>query len=184
MKFEITHRISGAILFSLETKSPKLCIEAAVKSDAYLVGADLRGANLRDAKLRDADLRVANLRDTDLSGADLSGANLSGADLSGAYLSGAYLSGADLSGADLRCADLSDANLYRANGIMSFGPIGKEKRIGYAWLDKDSKAMFILGCHNGNLKDTVTAIRSKYGLKSTYEAMVKLVAKIIEEKAK
>jgi hypothetical protein len=125
------------------------------------------------ADLRHAYLSGANLRRADLRRADLSYANLYGADLSHANLIGANLSGANLCG----------ANLYGANGIISFGPIGKSKRIGYAWLDKDSKVMFILGCHNGNLKETVTAIREKYGLKSNYEAMVKLVAKIQEEEA-
>ena len=68
-KFEIKHRFPGSILFSIETESFKLAVEAAVKS-----GANLSGANL--------------------SGADLSGANLSGANLYGASLSGADLSGA------------------------------------------------------------------------------------------
>ena len=67
MKVEIRHRISVAVLFSLETTSLKLCVEAAVKSGATLSGAALSGANLSGA-----DLSVA-----DLSGADLSGANLS-----------------------------------------------------------------------------------------------------------
>jgi hypothetical protein len=161
-------------------------------SDADLRRANLRRANLSDADLRRADLRDANLVGANLSGADLSYANLIGADLRGAdlsranlsraNLSGASLRGANLSRADLRRADLRGADLGGANGIISFGPIGENKRIGYAWLDK-GKTMFRLGCHNGNLKETVTAIREKYGLKSTYEAMVKLVAKIQEEEA-
>jgi len=117
----------------------------------------------------------------DLSGAYLRGADLSGADLSGAYLRGAYLRGADLSGAYLRGADLSGADLSGAEGIMSFGPIGETKRIGYAWLDKDDKAVIMLGCHVGNLKDTVGAIRSKYGLKSNYENVIKACVKSLEE---
>jgi len=92
MKFEIKHRFTGAMLFSLETDSLKLCVEAAVKS-----GADLSRAYL--------------------SGADLSRAYLSGADLSGAYLSRAYLSGAYLSGADLSGAYLSGANLSGAKNF-------------------------------------------------------------------
>ena len=71
MKFEIKNRLSGSVIFSLETDSLKLCVQAAVKNGA------------------------------DLSGAHLSGADLSGADLSGAYLRGAHLSGADLSGAKI-----------------------------------------------------------------------------------
>jgi hypothetical protein len=65
MKFEIKNRFTGSVIFSLETESTKLCVEAAYNSRA------------------------------DLSGADLSGAYLSRADLSGADLSGAYLSGAN-----------------------------------------------------------------------------------------
>ena len=123
-------------------------------------------ANLYGANLYGADLRSADLYGADLSGADLSGADLRSADLYGANLSGAYLSG---------------ANLYGANGILSFGPVGKEKRIGYAWLDKDGKAVIMLGCHVGNLKDTVKAIQEKYGKQSTYEAVVKACVRELEE---
>src|SRR5574343_664566 len=71
MLFEIKSRFTGAVLFSLETSSFKLCVEAAVKSRASLSGADLSGA----------DLSGANLYRADLSGASLSGAGLSGANL-------------------------------------------------------------------------------------------------------
>ena len=40
MKFEIKHRPTGSVLFSLETESMKLCIEAAVKSGANLYRAE------------------------------------------------------------------------------------------------------------------------------------------------
>jgi len=49
MKFKIKARFDGAPLFSLETESMKLCVEAAVKSGAYLYGADLTGAYLTGA---------------------------------------------------------------------------------------------------------------------------------------
>jgi uncharacterized protein YjbI with pentapeptide repeats len=116
MKFEIKHRWSGVILFSLECESLKLCVSAAVGSgadlcDANLRGADLRGADLRGADLCDADLRGADLRGADLGGADLRGANLGGADLRGADLCDADLGGADLRGANLRGANLRGANL-------------------------------------------------------------------------
>jgi hypothetical protein len=110
MIFEIKHRFSGSVIFSLETCNIKLCIEAAVKSGADLMYADLMYA----------DLSGANLRDSDLSGADLSGA-----DLGGAYLSGAYLSGADLSGANLRGAKIRD------DIIITKAPI---QVIGLKWL--------------------------------------------------
>ena len=51
MRYEIKHRISGNILFSVETGSLKLAAEAAVKSGANLGGANLRGADLRGADL-------------------------------------------------------------------------------------------------------------------------------------
>jgi len=73
--FQIKHRFSGKILSELECGSLKLCVEAAVRTDAYLRGAYLRGADLRGADLTDADLTGAYLR--------------------GAYLTGAYLRGAD-----------------------------------------------------------------------------------------
>jgi hypothetical protein len=81
MIFEIKNRFTGSVIFSLETESIKLCVEAAWKSGANLGGAYLSGANLGGANL---------------SGANLSGANLSGANLSGANLGEAYLSGANL----------------------------------------------------------------------------------------
>ena len=74
MKYEIKHRFGGAVLFAVEAGSFKLAVELAVKSGAYLSGADLSGAYLSGAYLY---------------GADLSGADLYGADLSRAYLSGA-----------------------------------------------------------------------------------------------
>ena len=45
-KFEIKSRWSGNAIFSLETDTLRLCIEAGVKQGANLEGADLEGANL------------------------------------------------------------------------------------------------------------------------------------------
>ena len=61
MIFKIMSWWSGSVLFSLETESIKLCLEAAVNSKADLRGANLRGANLRGANLYGANLRGANL---------------------------------------------------------------------------------------------------------------------------
>ena len=49
MKLEIKNRFSGSVIFSLECNSWRVCVEAAVKSDAYLGDADLSGADLRGA---------------------------------------------------------------------------------------------------------------------------------------
>ena len=114
MKIEIKSRWNATVLFSLETGSVKLCVEAAVKSRANLSGANLSRANLWGADLSGAYLSQANLSRANLWGADLSGADLSEAYLSGAYLSRANLWGADLSGANLSGADLSGADLSEA----------------------------------------------------------------------
>ena len=53
MNFQIKNRFSGAVIFSLETKNLKFCLEAAVESGADLGGADLRGAYLGGAKITD-----------------------------------------------------------------------------------------------------------------------------------
>jgi hypothetical protein len=120
MKFEINNRFNGSIIFSIETSSWKLAVEAAIKSGAdlryaNLSYADLRYADLSSADLSSADLRYANLRSANLSYANLRSANLSYADLRSADLSSANLSYADLSYADLRYADLSSADLSSAD---------------------------------------------------------------------
>jgi hypothetical protein len=115
VKFEIKSRFSGSVLFSVETDSWKLALEAAVKAKADLSRANLSRANLFGANLFGANLSGADLSGADLSGADLSGADLSGANLSRANLSRANLSGANLSRANLYGADLFGANLSRAN---------------------------------------------------------------------
>ena len=71
MLFEIKSRFTGEVIFKLETESFKLCVEAAVKSEA-----NLSEANLSEADLSGANLYVANLSGANLSEADLSRANL------------------------------------------------------------------------------------------------------------
>jgi hypothetical protein len=139
-------------------------------SRANLYGAHLIGANLRGANLRGADLR----------GAHLIGANLRGANLRGADLRGAHLYGADLYGADLSRANLYGADLYGANNIYSFGGIGEKKRIGYA-VKHETTVMFKLGCHWGNIEETIQAIQNKYGIDSLYKEQVKLAIRILNE---
>ena len=107
MKYEIKSRFNRGVLFTIEADSLRLAVEAGVRIEVNLVGADLSGANLSWA-----NLSGANLSGADLSKANLVVANLSGANLSGANLSGAKLSGANLVGANLHEADLREANLY------------------------------------------------------------------------
>ena len=82
MIIEIKNRWTGNIIFSIETGSWKLAVEAAIKGSADLSSADLRYANLRYANLRSANLRYADLRYADLRYADLRYADLRSADLS------------------------------------------------------------------------------------------------------
>ena len=140
--------------------------------------ANLRWANLSGANLSGADLNGAYLSGANLSGADLREADLSGADLNGAYLRGAYLSGANLRGADLRWANLSGANLSGAENIVSFGPVGKERRIGYA-VQHDDGPRVQLGCFWGTLDEACAAIAEKYGDASTYEALVRAACAVL-----
>ena len=109
MKFEIKSQWDGSVLFSLETKTLKLCVEAAVKSRANLRGAYLTGAYLTNANLTGADLTGA-----DLTGADLTSANLTGANLTGAYLERANLKGAKLVGANLEGVKYDDDTIWPA----------------------------------------------------------------------
>jgi uncharacterized protein YjbI with pentapeptide repeats len=118
MKFKIQSRITGSIIFELETSSIRRCVEAAVKSGANLSRADLSYANLPYANLSSADLSSADLSSADLSYANLYGANLSRANLSGANLSRAELPYANLSRANLSSANLSGANLSGTKNMV------------------------------------------------------------------
>ena len=83
---EIKSRFDGRVLFSFETNSMEVVVEAAIKSGANLWGADLGYANLRGANLGYANLRGAYLRGADLGDVYLRGADLGGADLQSAKL--------------------------------------------------------------------------------------------------
>ena len=122
IKIQITHWITGQVLFGYESKDNTLekTLREAFNADANLrganlTGANLTGANLRGANLTGANLWGANLRDANLTGANLRDANLRDASLWGANLWGANLRGANLTGANLRDASLWDANLTGAN---------------------------------------------------------------------
>ena len=112
MLFEIKSRWNASVLFSIETTSIRLAVEAAVKSGANLAEANLAGAYLTRANLTRAYLAEANLTTANLAGADLTRANLAGA-----YLAGANLTTADLTRANLAEAYLAGANLAGAKGM-------------------------------------------------------------------
>ena len=135
--------------------------------EANLYGANLSRADLREANLSRADLREANLYGVDLCGANLREANLSRADLREANLS----MGVDLCGANLRGADLRGAK-----GIVSFGPVGGELRIGYM-----TSAGVKLGCFWGSYKDALSAVSEKYGEQSAYVQMLKAAKAVLVE---
>ena len=72
----ILNRWTGATIYEDAAETMRETVEAAMESDANLIGADLSGADMRRANLSDADLSGANLRNADLSDANLIGANL------------------------------------------------------------------------------------------------------------
>ena len=170
MKIEIKSRWDAKVLFSIETESWKLALEAAVKYGADLSGADLSRANLSGANLSRANLSRADLSRADLSWADLFRANLSGADLSWANLSGAYLYGADLYG----------ANLY---GFYCFGPGGS--RNAYTWARwEESGYMVHCGCQTLELskfKKKVKEVHKDSYFGEWYLANIKVMELVAKE---
>ena len=181
MKFEIKSRFSGAVLFSLETESIKLCVEAAVKSradlrGANLDGADLYGANLCGANLDGADLYGADLCGANLDGADLYGANLCGADLRGAYVRGAYLRGADLRGAKLKYGDI-DLVLVGERPILQLGPMGSRSDYLLAFIT-DGGVYVRAGCFWDTLEHFAAAVKEQHGTNVhavEYKAAISLI---------
>ena len=187
MIFEIKHRFSGSVLFSLETESLKLCVEAAVKSGAYLDGANLdgaylsgaylRGANLSGAYLRGANLDGANLSGAYLDSANLDGANLDGAYLSGAYLDGAYLDGANLSGANLDGANLRGSKLIGDRPIIQIFPIGSRGDYLTAYIT--DKGPFVkTGCFFGTIEKFKEAVKNTHGNNNHAEEYLAAIALI------
>jgi hypothetical protein len=87
---------------------------------------------------------------------------------------------ANLRGANLIGSDLSGTDLRGAKGIVSFGPVGEERRIGYA-VNYSTHAMVQLGCFWGTQEEAQTAIRAKYGDNSTYEALMNAACAVVLE---
>ena len=147
-----------------------------MKVNGYEIGpgtdlswVDFRGSDLSGSDLSGANLSGANLYGVNLYRAKLINANLSGADLSEANLIGANLSWVDFRGADLSDANLREANFHGAKGIVSFGPVGRERRLGYVWSCND-KVYVTLGCFSDTAEKAYKAIQDRYGENSTYEA--------------
>jgi len=159
--------LSGANLSGADLSEANL-------SGADLSGADLSGADLGWANLNEVDLRWANLRWANLRWADLNEVDLRWANLSGANLKWANFSGANLSEANLRGANLSGAKL-----IISFGPIGEARRIGYA-VKHENGPMIQLGCFWGTLDEAAREIRLKHGENSTYENLVRAACAVLD----
>ncbi len=166
-QFEIKHRHTNAVLYAGGGETLRDVVVAAVKSGAYLGGADLGGAYLGGADLRGAYLGGAELGGADLGGADLRGAYLGGADLGGADLGGAYLGGADLRGAYLRGAylggaDLGGAKLIGDRPFLQIGPIGSRSDFLLSFVT-DKGVMVKAGCFNGTLDEFSAAVDKTHG---------------------
>jgi hypothetical protein len=123
--FTIRNWWTDAVLFEGRFDTMRLCVEAAVKADANLAGANLANANLAGANLAGAYLANANL-----AGANLAGAYLANANLAGAYLANANLAGANLAGAKWR-----DGIVLQRRGLAK----DCSRSDGYRFLLLDSK---------------------------------------------
>ncbi len=182
MKIEVKSRWSGLVLFSLETRSLKLCLEAAVRGGADLYGADLYGADLYGANLGGASLGGANLRGANLGGANLGGANLGGANLGGANLGGANLYGASLGGANLRGANLGGKKLIGERPFLQLGPIGSRADYVLAFIT-DRGILVKAGCWSGWLDDFVARVQNEHG-DSVHSQEYRAAAELIRLHAK
>ena len=204
MKFDVKSTLSDKLLFTAKIDCDEgadnniklgLAVCWAIENNIKLYGADLRDANLYSANLRNAnlvganlysaDLRSANLYSADLRSANLRDAYLVDADLRGANLVGANLRGADLRGAnlvdaDLRGADLYSADLRGAENLISFGPIGNKKRIGFA-VSHQENVMILLGCFWGSADKAIKQIKKEYGASSGYIDIIKAACKCLME---
>jgi hypothetical protein len=170
MKFEIRSWINGGVLFSFETESFKLAVQAAVSKRVSLRCANLRSADLRYVDLFSADLRSADLRSANLRSADLRSANLRSADLRSADLRSANLSYVDLSYADLSYADLSYANLHSADlrsanlsSFISVGPIGSRNDTLFCRKTKEGVLTVATGCFSGTLDEFEKKVEETHG---------------------
>ena len=86
----------------------------------------------------------------------------------------------DFLNCDIRDTTFEYCSFEYAKNIIQFGPIGEHHRIGYAVMH-DSGPMIKLGCFWGTQKEAVEEIRYKYGMKSSYEAIVKAACKQLKE---
>jgi uncharacterized protein YjbI with pentapeptide repeats len=172
MRIELKHRVTGSVLFSLETDSLKRAVEEAVKQktdlsfvnlrgadleganleEAYLGGADLERADLERADLYEANLRGANLYRVNLKGADLEEANLRGANLRGAYFEEAYFEGAYFEG-----ANGEKLKLVGRRPLLIIGPIGSRSDYLNAILT-DHGLYLKTGCFFGTREAFVKAV--------------------------
>jgi hypothetical protein len=153
--------IAGDVIFTSEKETLKEALEEAVSQHTVLNGAFLNGAFLNRAVLDGAFL----------DGASLNGASLNRASLDGASLNGAFLNRAFLEGASLNRAVLNRASLNGAESIVSFGPVGKERRMGYA-VDHGDKVMVQLGCWWGDAGCAVQRIQDVYAEGPMREAYI------------
>jgi hypothetical protein len=157
MKFPITSRWSGSVLFEIETDSLRLCLEAAVKAGADLARANLVGANL--------------------VGANLAGANLAGANLAGANLMDANLVGADLARADLVRAYGRKLTLIGKQPALVIGPLGSRCAYLTAFLT-DAGVYIRTGCFWDTLDAFRAAVESTHGTNEhgrEYRAAIALI---------
>ena len=168
MKFEIKSWLNGGILFSCETESLKLTLEAAVKEKINLAYASLVGARLDGASL---------------VGARLDGARLDGARLAGARLDGASLVGARLVGASLDGARGEKLLCVGKRPFLTIGPIGSRNAYLQSFLT--DKGVYVrAGCFWNTLDKFGEAVIETHGLIGAHAEEYAIAIQMIKMHAK
>lgn len=108
MLVEIKSKLDETVLFSMDTGSFKMALEAAVLQGVDLANANCSEQDLRGAILHNGKFNEATFRNSDLWSADLSGCQLKNSDLN-ACLVNAGFGKADLTGAKYDAADTRGA---------------------------------------------------------------------------
>jgi len=119
----------------------------------YLNFRDMIETIIREGQI---NLRYVDMGDQTLAGVDFTGCDLTGASFSQSCLEWANFTDTCLKGVYFGCG------LARTHGIVSFGPVGNTRRVGYVVKSSKGIPMVQLGCFWGTLIEASTAIIREY----------------------
>lgn len=136
---------------------------------------------IRDVFPESLCLDFTEIYDSSIKGINFSYISLAGSNLSYTEFVNCLFDTCDFKNCDIQGSIFTCCDFEGAKNITSFGPVGRERRIGYV-VNHNKCQMVKLGCFWGPLKEAVEEIRYKYGTKSTYEAYLKAAAASLKEK--